>query len=100
DPVTAFRANEAGDYILSIANVSFRGGPEYVYRMTISKEPYVAFAYPTGTGRDVEFFALTGGDGYRTWTGKPPFESTRSSGDPQLTALANHSPDKALNLTG
>lgn len=36
DNVLSFRIPVAGDYILQIANVSFRGGPEFVYRVTLS----------------------------------------------------------------
>ncbi|MBM3970148.1 MAG: hypothetical protein FJ302_09830 [Planctomycetes bacterium] len=32
----SFRIPGAGDYVLQIANVSFRGGPEFVYRVTLS----------------------------------------------------------------
>ncbi len=36
DNVLSFRIPVAGDYVLQIANVSFRGGPEFVYRVTLS----------------------------------------------------------------
>ncbi len=36
DNVLSFRVPTAGDYVLQIANVSFRGGPEFVYRVTLS----------------------------------------------------------------
>lgn len=36
DNVLSFRVPAAGDYVLQIANVSFRGGPEFVYRVTLS----------------------------------------------------------------
>lgn len=41
DNVLTFRVPAAGDYVLQIANVSFRGGPEFVYRMTLSNLPRV-----------------------------------------------------------
>lgn len=36
DNVLSFRVPAAGCYVLQIANVSFRGGPEFVYRVTLS----------------------------------------------------------------
>ncbi len=36
DNVLSFRVPTAEDYVLQIANVSFRGGPEFVYRVTLS----------------------------------------------------------------
>lgn len=64
DPVVAFRVPKSGDYRVSIANVSFFGGPQYVYRMTVSTAPFVAYAFPAGAGagetRDVQLYALTG----------------------------------------
>jgi hypothetical protein len=46
DPVLVFTAPASGDYRLFVANLSFRGGAEFVYRVTLSKLPYVAFAFP------------------------------------------------------
>ena len=104
DPVVAFHASQSGDYTLSIANVSYRGGPEFVYRMTISKEPYVAFTFPTGQNREPEFLALTGGEGFRTVRGplaKRPdhLRSLEASTDPGLIAQDNSSAAKAMKLS-
>lgn len=70
DPVLAFRVPTTGDYRVSIANVGFRGGPQYVYRMTISTDPFVAFAFPpggkAGETREVQFYTLTGTGKMRT----------------------------------
>jgi hypothetical protein len=64
DPVLAFRAPATGDYRVSVANVSFHGGPQYVYRMTVSTVPFVAYAMPpagkVGTARDLLAYTLTG----------------------------------------
>ncbi|MBC7817021.1 MAG: hypothetical protein IAG10_09055 [Planctomycetaceae bacterium] len=42
DNVLSFRMPVAGDYVLQIANVSFRGGPEFVYRVTLSNVGHVS----------------------------------------------------------
>ena len=59
-PSVAFRAPATGEYRLMISNVTFRGGPSYVYRATVSTAPLVQFAFPaggqTGTTRDIAFF--------------------------------------------
>jgi len=64
DPVLSFRAPKTGDYRLHIANLSFYGGPAYVYRITLTTGPYAAFAFPPGgrigTTGEVEVFTPTG----------------------------------------
>ncbi len=64
DPVLAFRAATSGEYRLLISNVTFRGGPSFVYRITLSTAPLVRFAFPlggqVGTTREINFFALSG----------------------------------------
>jgi hypothetical protein len=64
DPVRAFRIPKDGDYSLQVANLGVGGGPEYVYRITLSAAPYVYSAFPAsgraGETRDIEFLALTG----------------------------------------
>ncbi|MBI1914595.1 MAG: hypothetical protein HYS12_07635 [Planctomycetes bacterium] len=115
DPVIAFKASTDGDYLLNIAHVGVRGGPEYVYRMTLSTAPYVPFAFPpgghAGETREVRLFALTGGDELRTWKEKITFPADRLgvfswrgipldvSDAPVVVAEGNHSADKALSLT-
>ncbi len=42
DNMLSFRIPVAGDYVLQIANVSFRGGPEFVYRVTLSDVAHVS----------------------------------------------------------
>jgi hypothetical protein len=64
DPVVACRIPANGDYLVQIANLSFHGGPEYVYRMTLTTAPYVPFAFPpggrAGETRDIDLYALSG----------------------------------------
>jgi hypothetical protein len=64
DPVLSFRAPKTGDYRLHVANLSFYGGPAYVYRITLTTRPCAAFAFPaggqTGTTGEIEVFTPTG----------------------------------------
>lgn len=64
DPVLAFRADSTGEYQLMISGVTFRGGPAFVYRVTVSTAPFLRFTYPaggrTGTAETVDHYALTG----------------------------------------
>jgi hypothetical protein len=113
DPVVAFKASKSGDYLLNIANVGFRGGPEYVYRMTLSTEPYVPYAAllggRAGKTQNVQLFTLSGGDalwvrrenitlsadrnGLVRWRGRP-----LELCDAEVSAEGNLSADKALSL--
>ena len=36
DPVLSFRAPQTGEYRLLVSNLNFHGGPQYVYRITVS----------------------------------------------------------------
>jgi hypothetical protein len=67
DPVLAFRADVTGEYQLMISSVTLRGGPAFVYRVTVSTSPFLRFAYPAGgqagTTETISFFSLTG-DGH------------------------------------
>jgi hypothetical protein len=64
DPVLAFRIPQDGDYSMLVANLGQGGGPEYVYRITVSTRPYAYSAFPAcgpaGQTLDVEFLTLTG----------------------------------------
>ena len=67
DPVLVFRAEVTGEYQLMISGITFRGGPAFVYRVTVATAPFLRFAYPAGgqagTTETVNFFSLTG-DGH------------------------------------
>jgi hypothetical protein len=64
DPVVSFRVPISGDYRIHVANLSYYGGPAYVYRITVSTRPYAAFAFPAGgpagQTRALEVFTPTG----------------------------------------
>ncbi|HWY86898.1 MAG TPA: hypothetical protein VNX28_09245, partial [Gemmataceae bacterium] len=83
DPVLAFRAPTTGDYRLHIANISYYGGPAYVYRITLSTRPYAAFAFPpgarAGTTREVDVFMPTGAGSLRSVKEKVVFPAQPGS---------------------
>ncbi len=51
DPVLRFTATVEGKYQVRIHDTSFRGGQAYVYRLTITADPYVDRVYPLGGRR-------------------------------------------------
>jgi len=79
DPVLAFRPTISGEYRLMIANITYRGGPSYVYRITLSTAPLIQFAFPSGgqvgTTREIAFFALAGDGTRRILTDRMTFPS-------------------------
>lgn len=64
DPVIALRVPATGKIRFSVANLSAPGGPHFVYRITLSKEPYARLAFPSGgrvgESRELELLALMG----------------------------------------
>lgn len=80
DPVVAFRVPQSGDFRLHIANLGFGGGPAYVYRVTLSAQPFAVHAFPPGgrinETREVETYTLTGTDRFRTTKEKVTFPAT------------------------
>ncbi len=51
DPVVRFTAPADGQYSARIHDVRFQGGQAYVYRLTITTDPYVDRVYPLGGRR-------------------------------------------------
>jgi hypothetical protein len=82
DPVLAFRIPQDGDYSMLVANLGQGGGPEYVYRITVSTRPYAYSAFPAsgtaGQTHDVEFLTLTGTGTPRALTQKVTFPTGQS----------------------
>lgn len=68
DPATAFRPQQSGIYKLLVAGVSYKGGPQYVYRATISSQPLLQVAFPAGhrIGKHfaIEFLSPDGASGF------------------------------------
>ena len=48
DPVLVHRASTSAEYILRIANVTFRGDPACVYRINVRPQPFPRLALPGG----------------------------------------------------
>jgi hypothetical protein len=51
DPLAKFTAPADGDYQVRIHDVRFQGGQAYVYRLTITADPYVERFFPLGGKR-------------------------------------------------
>lgn len=115
DPVLAFRAAADGDYRLHVANLGSGGGPAYVYRITVSTRPYVAFAFPPGARagetRELQLVTLTGTGTPRVARERVTFPTAAGpftyrdvpliAGElPDVVETAdNHSPTSAMKLT-
>jgi hypothetical protein len=86
DGVMAFRAPADGVYTLCVAHLGYRGGPEYVYRLKLTAAPQAVFAFPpggrSGESRQIEFFALTGGEELRSWKEAVTFPADTLPGNP------------------
>ena len=61
DQVVALKVPATGKIHFSVANLSVAGGPNYVYRITLSKEPFARLAFPSGgvAGQAQELGLLT-----------------------------------------
>lgn len=57
DSRVCFTAAEDGNYRIRIRDANFQGGPAYVYRLTVSADPFVESVFPLGgrRGRKVHF---------------------------------------------
>jgi len=60
DPVVLYRATRSGTHRLLVANLNFQGGPQYVYRATLSTSPAILTPFPAGGqgGQPLEFQLL------------------------------------------
>ncbi|HBH50694.1 MAG TPA: hypothetical protein DDY91_02260 [Planctomycetaceae bacterium] len=60
DPVVLFRAVEGGTHRVLFANLNFQGGPQYVYRATLTTAPALLTPFPAGgqAGTTVPFRLL------------------------------------------
>ena len=60
DPVLLFRAVEGGTHRVLFANLNFQGGPQYVYRATLTTAPALLTPFPAGgqAGKTVPFRLL------------------------------------------
>jgi len=58
DPVLRFQAPRAGRYHVQIRDAGLKGGPAYVYRLTMTTGPWIASHFPLG-GRRGEDVTLT-----------------------------------------
>lgn len=64
DPVLVLRAPKDGEYLLRIANVTFHGSAACVYRINLTRKPFLLYTFPTGgqagTEQELRLYTLTG----------------------------------------
>lgn len=110
DPRLAFTATKSGTYIVRLfafpaapdTTIAFRGGANYIYRLTLTTGPYVTHAVPMSVAQaelgSVEVFG---------WNIPPntrlplvPFGATRLADSPEFETLADlrNTPDARLGL--
>lgn len=64
DPVLVLRVPKNGEYLLRIANVTFHGSAACVYRVNLTKKPFLLYSFPAGgqagTDQELRLFVLNG----------------------------------------
>jgi hypothetical protein len=69
DSVLAMKVAATGKIVFSVANLSVAGGPNFVYRITLTKEPFARLAFPgggqAGQLQAIELLTLTGEAGFQ-----------------------------------
>jgi len=71
DPMLPYKFDKAGEYVISLRDVGYRGNPNWVYRLTMTTWPYVTAVVPCAVrpGQSVtlhvEGFNLSGKDTVR-----------------------------------
>ena len=64
DPVLTLCAPRTGAYRLMLAHLGFHGGPQFVYRVSLSTKPFVSFVFPAGSQAGIrrlfEGYTMTG----------------------------------------
>lgn len=79
DPLVDFTPEEDGTYYLRLSDALYKGGRDYFYRLTVSRDPFIDFVFPpageAGTSPRLTFFGknLPGGSPGENWilNGKP-----------------------------
>ena len=51
DPMLSYKFTQAGEYRISIRDVSYRGNPQWVYRLNMTTRPYVTAVLPPAVSR-------------------------------------------------
>lgn len=54
DALLVFRAKTAGRYTLQVYDFQMLGGPQHIYRLTVTDGPWLDYAYPAGLQKGVE----------------------------------------------
>lgn len=61
DPVIDYTVPAEGEYTVAVHDFTFRGGPEYFYRLSVSAKPYLEYVFPpSGVAGATSKFTLYG----------------------------------------
>ena len=61
DPVIDYTAPTAGEYYIAVYDFTYRSGPEFTYRMSLSAKPYLEYVFPpAGQAGTTSKFTLYG----------------------------------------
>jgi len=52
DALLVFRAPHEGQYTLQVFDFQLAGGPQYIYRLTLTDGPWLDYAFPTGVAEN------------------------------------------------
>ena len=74
DPLLHYKFEKAGEYIIQIRDVTYAGNPYWVYRLSVTKRPYITTLLPMGIrpGAATEITTTLSG------TSLPSFSTARS----------------------
>ena len=61
EPVIDYTVPADGEYVVAVHDFTYRGGPEYAYRLSVSEKPYLAYVFPpSGLAGTTSKFTLYG----------------------------------------
>jgi hypothetical protein len=78
DPVLFYRITRDGDYELEIRDSIYRGREDFVYRVSVSEQPFITQMFPLGGQTGV--FTVASISGWNLDTNEMPLDATRGAG--------------------
>lgn len=78
DPVLFYRITRDGDYEIEIRDSIYRGREDFVYRVSVSEQPFITQMFPLGGQTGV--FTVASISGWNLDTNEMPLDTTRGTG--------------------